>query len=47
MLSRAWWFSNHLLPPLDGGIILVTEHGWRAHHGAVVGAYPALTGDGG
>lgn len=41
-LRRAWWFSNHLLPPLDGEIVLVTEHGWRASFGDVVGRYPAL-----
>lgn len=41
-LRRAWWFSNHLLPALYGEIVLVTEHGWRASFGDVVGRCPAL-----
>ncbi|WP_375479085.1 hypothetical protein [uncultured Jatrophihabitans sp.] len=24
----AWRYSNHLAPVFDGGLVLVTEHGW-------------------
>jgi hypothetical protein len=39
---KAWRYSNHLTNAYDGGVILVTEHGWLDLMTDCVGLSPAL-----
>jgi hypothetical protein len=40
--SRAWLYSNHLAHAYDGGLILVTQHGWHDLSSETAGHSPAL-----
>jgi hypothetical protein len=39
---RAWRYSNHLAHAYDGGLILVTQHGWHDFSSDRAGLSPAL-----
>ena len=37
-----WRYANHLMPVFDGGLLLVTEHGWYDWLTGLAGHTPAL-----
>ena len=38
----AWRYAHHFMPVFDGGILLVTEHGWYDFMSGCAGVEPAL-----
>ena len=39
---RAWQLSNHVADTFNGGVILVTEHGWSDFITDAAGHTPAM-----
>lgn len=37
-----WRYANHIMPVFDGGLLLVTEHGWYDLDSGCAGRSPAL-----
>ena len=38
----AWRYANHCLPVMQGDLLLVTPHGWRAFFDDSCGATPVM-----
>jgi hypothetical protein len=39
---EGWRYANHLMPTFDGGLLVVTEHGWHDWLTGCAGHTPAL-----
>jgi hypothetical protein len=37
-----WRYANHFMPVFEGGLLLVTEHGWCDWYSGEAGHTPAL-----
>ena len=37
-----WRYANHFMPVFEGGLLLVTEHGWYDWYSGEAGHTPAL-----
>lgn len=42
LARAAWRYSNHLTNAFDGGVMLVTEHGWADFMTDYAGHSPAM-----